>query len=222
MMSPSPLLLCTAVLPVQFTACSRDNAARAAQTHRYVDSSGGTVVSLGLPRVPYRPAAVAASGAVSGHITISGALPVDSVMATNRDQRACGDTVALASGASAAGVGNALVWIDGVTTGKPLPEMRRETFTVSHCAFSPRVLAVVSPTTINVYSEDHATHAMRFYRVNEGAVDSVHTVDEGEVVPSERIAAVPGIVEVRCRLHSWEHGWIAAFNHPYFAVTDAT
>jgi hypothetical protein len=42
----------------------------------------------------------------------------------------------------------------------------------------------------------------------------------GQVVASERLAKEPGIVEVRCTQHPWTHGYIAVFDHPYFAVTD--
>jgi len=118
-------------------------------------------------------------------------------------------------------VPNALVWIDSMTTGKPLPEERRQTYNVDSGGFEPRVLAVVSPSTINVFSRHRGSHNVRFYRQGNGAVDSVRTVDEGEVVPSERIAAVPGIVEVRDAAMPSARGYIAAFNHPYFAVTDA-
>jgi hypothetical protein len=118
------------------------------------------------------------------------------------------------------GVANVLVWVEGIASGKPLPEVRRETLTIDHCQFQPRVLAVATRTTINVFSMDRAVHHERFIREGEEVVDSVHTVDDGQVVPSERIADKPGIVEVRCALHPWERGYVAVFSQPYFAVTD--
>jgi len=116
-----------------------------------------------------------------------------------------------------------LVWIDSIDAGKALPEVRRETLTIEHCRFEPRILAVATKTTINVFSRDHATHQIDFYR--EGAdepIEHIRTVDEGQVVPSEKIASMPGIVEIRCKEHSFARGYIAVFDHPYFAITDAT
>ena len=83
------------------------------------------------------------------------------------------------------------------------------------------MLAVRSGSTINIFSKDHAVHEATFYR--EGASEPlirVHTVDDGQVVPSEHIANAPGIVEVRCPEHPFARGWVAVFDHPYYAVTD--
>jgi hypothetical protein len=44
--------------------------------------------------------------------------------------------------------------------------------------------------------------------------------NDGQVVPTERLATKPGIVEARCALHAWSHAYLAVFDHPYFAVTD--
>jgi plastocyanin len=113
------------------------------------------------------------------------------------------------------------VWVDGITTGKQLPTARRSTVTIEKCAFDPKMSAVVAGSTINVFSRDRATHSVRFYREGAGTpVASVMTVDAGQVVPSEQIAAKPGIVEARCEHHPWVRAYVAVFDHPYFAITD--
>lgn len=185
---------------------------------RVVDSSSGTV-ALGLDdRKAYHPAA-AGTGAIEGRIAPQAA-PADSVVAVTRDQRVCGDSASVTD-AGAGSLANTLVWVDGITAGKPLPEVRRETLTIERCQFEPRVIAVVAGSTINVFSRDKAVHDIRFYREGAGEpVGWVHTVDEGEVVPADKIAATPGIVEARCSMHPWARGYIAVFDHPYFAVTD--
>jgi hypothetical protein len=229
MMSPYSALLCTLVVLSPFTGCSKDNAARALPPNgKAEDSSGGDVVSLGIARLTYRPAAAAASGAIVGRVSIAGTAADSAAPSrTPMSPRPSRSTPAAMCDSNAAmptsgGVSNALVWIEGMSTGKPLPEVRRETLNVDHCGVEPQLLAVVSPTTINVFSRDKDTHYTRFYRSGSGVVDSVRTVDEGEVVPSERIAAVPGIVEVRDATHPGIRGYVAAFSHPYFAVTDAS
>jgi hypothetical protein len=111
--------------------------------------------------------------------------------------------------------------VDGVTSGKPLPDVRRETLTIEKCRFEPRVMAVVTGSTINVFSRDRVAHGPRFYR--EGAaqpIEEINTVDAGQVVPSEKIAREPGIIEVRCSEHPFARAYIAVFDHPYFAVSD--
>jgi hypothetical protein len=203
--------------------CSDRGDAGARGRNTVVDSSGGTVaLGIGTPRV-YRPAATTATaaGAISGKISLEG-VARDSVVAVGRDAKVCGDSAAIVeTEAKGNGLASVLVWVDGITSGKPLPEVRRETLTIEKCRFEPRVMAVVTKSTINVFSRDRVAHGPQFYR--EGAahpIEEIHTVDAGQVVPTEKIASVPGIVEVRCSEHSFARAYIAVFDHPYFAVTD--
>ena len=206
-------LLCSAL------ACSEEGAA---SRTRVVESSAGTV-ELGIESHTYSPNTVASAASVTGVVAAS--TPVgDSVLAVQQDARVCGDSavvreVRLNEGSLA----NALVWVDGISAGKPLPEERRATVTIERCRLEPRVSAIVAGTTVNVFSRDRASHRVRFYR--EGGPDPVAdvlTVDAGQVVPSETIGEKAGIVEARCEMHPWVRGWVAVFDHPYFAVTDAS
>lgn len=207
-------------------ACSDRGKAAAPRDGRgsVVDSSNGTVVlgigSSAAPRA-YRAMEVTSGGSIVGTLSSLGALG-DSVLVVTHDAKTCGANVRLREAiAAASALENVLVWVEGVPAGKRLPDMRRETLTIDRCTFEPRVLAVTSGSTINVFSRDRVVHDARFYR--EGAyepVARVHTVDAGQVVPSEGIARTAGIVEVRCAEHPWARGYIAVFDHPYFAVTD--
>lgn len=204
------------------SGCSGSDAATPRDARgRVIESASGTAV-LGLgDRTTYRPVQLAASGTLDGTITLQATGP-DTVVATGKDATVCGDSAVVSETGASSARGNALVWIDGIEAGKSLPDLRRETVTMERCRFEPRVLAVVSGSTINVLSRDRVAHDARFYREGGGEpVAYVHTVDEGQVVPSEKIAATPGIVEVRCSRHPWARGYIAVFEHPYFAVTDA-
>jgi plastocyanin len=189
---------------------------------RVVESAAGTV-ELGIEARGYREGTVTAPAVVSGTVTAS-AVPADSMMPVGRDARVCGDSAAVRQVVLGGnGLANALVWVEGVTEGRALPETKRSTVTIERCTFTPRVTAVTAGSTVNVFSRDRASHKVRFYREGRGnPVASVYTVDAGQVVPSEAIAAKPGIVEGRCDQHPWVRAYIAVFDHPYFALTDAT
>lgn len=216
----------TALAPLAFAtvlaACSGPGEGATRADARVIDSASGTV-RLGIARdTGYAPvASVAPTGSIAGHVSLREAVP-DSAVPVLRDPKVCGDTVTVSEpGAPGSSLGNVLVWVDGVRSGMPLPEVRRQTLTIEHCRLEPRILAVVVHSTINVFSRDQATHEIRFYR--DGAsdpVETVRTVDEGQVVPSEKIAAQAGLVKVRCSLHSFVRGYVAVFDNPYFAVTD--
>lgn len=200
-------------------ACTGREAASA--TGRVEDSASGTVV-LGLSSdQAYQTVALASSGSLAGSILLEGPAH-DSIVATGRDTRVCGDSASVTEVVTTGNsLANALVWVDGVSSGKPLPEKRRETLTVERCRFGPRVVGVVAGSTVNVLARDRVSHTMNFYREGAGApVAHIRTMDAGQVVPSEQIAAKPGIVEARCSQHPWARGYVAVFDHPYFAVTD--
>ena len=209
-------LICATLL-VSALACSDEPGT---VRGRVVESSAGTV-ELGIEGRGYKPGPVISPARLTGDVGVS-AVTGDSVVPVVRDQGVCGDSGRVRQvRLNGNGLSNALVWVDGIQSGKPLPEVRRTTVTVEACSFEPRVTAVVAGSTVNVFSRDRASHRMRFYREGHGTpVADMRTVDAGQVIPSERIAAEPGIVEARCELHPWVRAYVAVFDHPYFAVTD--
>ena len=183
-------------------------------------SSAGTIE---LASAPYRVREVTTAGSIAGIVEIDGDLPADSVVATTIDQDFCGSAFPDSSIIrSDRALGNVVVWLSDVRDGKPLPVERRTEILNDRCQLEPRVQAVVAGTTVNVRNEDRLPHTTRFTRA--GAGDSLALVpltDDGQVVPNEHIAAKSGLVAVSCALHPWTRGWIAVFESPYFAVTDA-
>ena len=139
------------------------------------------------------------------------------------DSDVCGSTVPDSSIVrTQSALGNVVVWLSDVREGKPLPFERRTEILNDHCQLDPRVQAVVAGTTVNVRNEDRLAHMTRFTRA--GTNDSLALVpltDDGQVVPNEYIAAKSGLVAVTCTLHPWTRGYIAVFESPYFALTDA-
>ena len=116
--------------------------------------------------------------------------------------------------------GEALVWVDDIAAGKPLGEIRRRTITIENGQFVPSIQDVPVGTTINVFTRDRAGHAAVFMRAGE-QVAEVRTMDAGQVVPSETIASRAGVVEARMTQPAGATAHIAAFDHPYHAVTAA-
>src|SRR5688572_26915891 len=185
-----------------------------------VESSGGAVVPRLAPSGTYRPMTLSATGSVGGTISLQGVV-ADSTVVAHARANTCADTTARESGADQGSLGDVLVWIEGIDAGKALPELRRETLVIEQCRFVPRVMTVVSGTTINVMSQDRVAHTARFYRMNANEpAEEIRTVDAGQVVPSEKIAKEPGIVEARDVRYPGMRAYIAVFNHPYHAVTD--
>lgn len=183
------------------------------------------------PAYVVRPAADA--GRVTGTVALDGPAPPDTVVTPGPDDvRACGRSLTLrAADTGGGGVAGAVVWLVGVGAGKPFPAVRRAELALTGCRLAPRALAAVAGGALNVHGVDALDSRLRFTRVEGGAGTAddspgavllrVTTTDAGQVVPSERVVAAPGTVEVRGEVQPWLRAWVLAFDHPYFATTDA-
>jgi hypothetical protein len=50
-------------------------------------------------------------------------------------------------------------------------------------------------------------------------VENIEETDAGQVVPTEKVLADSGLVEVASGTHPWSRAWIRVFAQPYFAAT---
>jgi hypothetical protein len=170
---------------------------------------------------PYRVVAVTNGGSITGHVLTDGALPADTNAATPKDPSVCGAAVADGSlvhrGDS---LGNVVVWIRDARQGRALPTERRLEIVHDRCVITPRVLTAVVGSTVNVRNLDPMVYRMTAER--DGVRDTVtifRMSDPGQVVPSERLARRAGLVKLDCDQNEWARGWIAVFDHPYYAIT---
>ena len=167
----------------------------------------------------YRVVSVTNGGQVTGRVTVHGRVRRDSVMTDVADTGWCRSSrrVTLVEG-SGDRIAGAVVWLEGIRAGKPLPLLRRYELTTRHCAARPMTQAAIAGGMLDVQSLDPITHKTRF--VAGGAtVDVVDQSDAGQVVPTAAVLAHPGLVTVRCDVHPVTRAWIRVFDHPYFTVT---
>ena len=193
---------------------------RAADRARAEKSAAG-VALIDAPSAPYRAIDVTLSGSVRGAVELDGDPPADTVVRPTSDQRACGDSFLDETiDRDGAHLASVIVWIANIRAGKRTPLERRFEITNDQCRLVPRVQAAFAGGTLNVRSNDAALHRTRFVHV--GRRDTLAVIgesDEGQVVPDEQVLVAPGQIEVRCDLHPWTRGWIAVFDHPYYATT---
>lgn len=183
------------------------------------DSSAGV---LDLGGATYRPERLGAVGTIAGTITLSDGAEMKEMVPVTTDQRVCG---LAAPGAFETNgkrqLSDAIVWIADVRAGKAMPEDRRVTVSSEDCQIDPRVQAMVQNATVNLFNDDKLLHTIVFTRA--GTDDTLLVVpffNVGQVVPTEKLTKESGIVEMRCKQHPWTHGYLAVFDHPYFAVSE--
>ncbi len=200
-----------------------------ARGDRVAASGDVTPPGVQATRPAYQVTALAGAGSVTGVVVLDGAPPADTALTpAPGDQRACGTTVrdgGVDVDGAQQGVRGAVVWLEGVSAGKPLPGTRRHELALDRCQLVPRALAVAAGGTLNVHGVDALASRLRFARA--GGPDAGRVLlrtamsDAGQVVPDERVLAEPGAVEVRGEGRPWLRAWVLAFDHPYFASTGA-
>lgn len=184
------------------------------------DPMRGAALAAEPARPPYRVTDVRNAGTIVGRVLVTAPTPEDTSVTVTTDPDVCGPSrqVPLVERRGDR-LENAVVWLDDVRAGKPLPAERRYEIEHDRCAIIPRVQAAIAGGMLNVRSTDAIVHRARFVR--DGAtIDLVQETDDGQVVPTGKVLARPGLVEIRCDTHPWTRAWILVFDHPYFAVTN--
>jgi len=178
-------------------------------------------------------------GRVVGSVQYDGTLPPDTLVRPTHDLNICRAIPDAPWVGTADGVGDAVVWLVGVTSGAADAAPRRVQLTLEGCAISPRVQRAPVGATLLVRSADAMDARLRFLDVDvDGTPSSALPSDSarartppepralvplgnaGAVVPLTSVLQTPGLVEVRDDRHPWIRGWIAVAPHPYLAITD--
>jgi hypothetical protein len=91
------------------------------------------------------------------------------------------------------------------------------------CAFEPRIVCLREGQMLVVKNSSSIPHGVKIDGPEQNPSIS-------QVVPASGQVEVPGFKRLNrpapavsifsCNLHSWMRGYIRAFDHPYFAVTD--
>lgn len=177
-------------------------------------------VVIAAPRAPYTKGQAGAAS-VSGVATLASPPAAAQPISTGADSLLCGAAVPDSSvQQKGSGLGNVVVWLDGIRTGKPLPIERRLELESDHCLLTPRVQAAVVGSAVNVLGHDPFRQHLLFLAAGDSAQRATILLGKDEqVIPTELPAKKPGLVIVRDADHAWPRAFLAVFDHPYFAVT---
>lgn len=176
----------------------------------------------GSPPPAYEEINVRDGGSVAGVVRTTEPAGRPKLHKVFKDHDTCGREVpdeSLMRDASGA-LRNAVVSIEGIRRGKPIDREGRPRLHTYGCGFRPHVLAVAVGQKIEIVNSDpilHSAHAK---------MDGRSTLFKIALpVQNDKVAKTierPGMISLQCDAgHPWASGYIAAFEHPYFAVTDA-
>jgi len=188
--------------------------------------AGGTGVGSlaraagGADGTEYRVQTVATPGVVIG--VIAGGSPVDTSITPTHDLSVCRPFSQSVIPSRSGGVGNAVVWLSGVSTGPRDDAPRRVKLTLDGCRLEPRVQRIAVGSTVLVNGRDAMMSRLQFVADGESTPRAtVLLSDAGQVVPNDETSTKPGLIRVSDDLHPWVRAWLVVAPHPYVAVTGA-
>jgi hypothetical protein len=180
-----------------------------------------TEVVIGRPTARYQPDPAATGSAITGTVTTAAPLSAEAPASTGDAGAVCGPTMPDGSVVQQGnGIGGAVVWLDDIRRGRPLPLERRVELESDKCQLVPRVQAAVVGGAVNVLGHDDFRQHLHFLAAGDTGPRAVVLLGRDEqVIPTERPLTAPGLVVVRDADHPWPTAYLAVFDHPYFAVT---
>lgn len=162
-------------------------------------------------------------GTIVGRVEAADAVGGDTAVTPTLDTDVCRAFTETIIPAVNSGVGNAVVWLTGVTTGPPQDAPQRVALTMDRCRLEPRVQRMAVGSSVLVKSRDAMTSTLRFVDIGTSGEPRarVDFTDAGQVVPTGAVALTPGVVEIRDERHPWVRAYMAVAPHPFVAVTGA-
>ena len=129
------------------------------------------------------------------------------------------ENVAVGSGG---GLENVVLYIsEGLSASAMSPATTVPVFDQKNCRYTPHVLAMDVGQTFKVTTSDQTAHNIH---PNPNALTGNIPWNQSQppgAPPVEKSWKAPEMIEVKCNIHPWMHGWFAVVKGPY-ATTDSS
>lgn len=209
----------------------------------------GLNIILTTPGFSYEEITVTNGGNITGKVTLAGKEPpaLAYSLVTNPDTDFCG-RISTGTGwrlvdefqvASDGGLQNTVVFLEGVSQGKPFPPQGPANVTVEDCLFTPWVSVVRDQQSLHIVNMDPIIHDVQIYetapfgskvmlhrplRLNpfhpkNRIKDHQHNPGEA-MIDTVRFSQGRRIFYLECGFHTYMQSWGLAVDNPYYAITD--
>ncbi|MBL0939243.1 MAG: carboxypeptidase regulatory-like domain-containing protein [Gemmatimonadaceae bacterium] len=197
------------------------------QSEGVAEVATGPVTSASLTRsaggpdgLQYTVRVVPTPGVILGEVR--GGTPHDTSITPTHDLSVCKPFTESLVPSRDGGVGNAVAWLVGVSSGPRDEATRRARLTLDGCRLEPRIQRVAAGATVLVHGRDAMMSRLQLVPLGERTTRStILLTDAGQVVPSDEATREPALLEVRDDLHPWVRAYLVVSPHPFVAVTDA-
>jgi len=159
-------------------------------------------------------------GSISGTVKFKGTAPAPKKLDVGKDKEVCDKSPKLDQSliVKDGNLANAVVTITDIKSGKKI-DAKKVSLDQNGCEYKPHVLAFAAGTAVEILNPDGILHNIHSYsKVNSPFNQAQPKFKKSLDVKIEK----PEVVEVKCDVHGWMHGWLVATANPYFAVTDGS
>ena len=167
----------------------------------------------------YNGGPVANGGKIVGTVRVTGDIPSLPPQPVFKHQETCGTTVTderLMTGPNGA-LRNAVVYLSGITSGKPVSRDTPVKLDNRKCAFVPHVVDGTVGQMIQIHNDDPFLHDAQAL-LGPRTLFNV-AVPRGRTV--RRPLADTGLVHINCNVrHTWMHAYLFVGENPYHAVSE--
>jgi plastocyanin len=189
---------------------------------RHIALVAGSLLLCGrVGAAAYRETAVADGGRIVATVRVVGEIVPLPAQPVYKEKEFCGITVTDERlVVDAAGhLANAVVHVQGIEAGKPVPKAEPIRFDNRKCAFVPHVAAGSVGQTVEMRNEDPFLHDAHALLGPETLFNLA--IPKGRTV--RHVLDRTGIVHVNCNVrHTWMHGYLFVTDDPYHAVSDGS
>jgi plastocyanin len=166
----------------------------------------------------YKGGDVKDAGSISGTVKFKGTAPAPKKLDISKDKEVCDkspktDPTLIVNNGNLA---NAVITITDIKSGKKV-DAKKVTLDQKGCEYHPHVLAFPAGSAVEILNPDGILHNIHSYsKVNSPFNQAQPKFKKTLEVKIDK----PEVIEVKCDVHGWMHGWLVATENPYFAVTD--
>ena len=115
------------------------------------------------------------------------------------------------------GLHNVLVYVKGTVPGNLAIPDEEVLLNQEGCEYQPRVVALMTEQTLLIRNSDATLHNVHVFAERNRSFNIGQPI-EG-IQSRKQFDEAEAIIDVKCDVHGWMRGYIAVFDHPYFAVT---
>jgi hypothetical protein len=162
---------------------------------------------------------VAHAGSIKGTVLFEGEPPTQDKLQRDSDPKCSKDRTDEAIVVTKGKLRDVVVRIKNGTTGKHTPPTTPVLIDQKDCMYTPRVVGIVAGQKLLVRNSDNTFHNVWGQVAGKDAFNKPQAPKSSDLTLDPSAAAADSVVELKCGVHGWMHGYVAVQDSPFFAVT---